>query len=63
MLECFNEPLSNINELRGKLDLSEIKVKEFNEYLNYDFLDEVKKHFSLKEEVNFESFYYFFLCF
>jgi ubiquinone/menaquinone biosynthesis C-methylase UbiE len=59
MIECFLEPLERINIIRNKLDLSEIKVKYFNEYLSYEFLDEIKSMFIVKEKIDFESLYYF----
>lgn len=59
MVECFLEPLEKINIIRNKLDLSEIKVKYFNEYLSYKFLDEIKSIFIVKEIIDFESLYYF----
>ena len=59
MMECFLEPLQRINDIRGKLGLDEIKVKEFNEYLSSDFLERVKDLFRLEKIIDHESLYYF----
>jgi len=59
MVECFMEPLERINIIRGKLELSEIKIKFFNEYLSEEFLTEISKIFVLNREIDFESLYYF----
>ncbi|MCX5715317.1 MAG: class I SAM-dependent methyltransferase [Candidatus Omnitrophica bacterium] len=59
MVECFVEPLASINTIRKTLGLEEIKVKHFNEYLNYGFLDEIKGLFKIAKQIDFESLYYF----
>ena len=59
MIECFIEPLDKINEIRKSLDLSEIKVKHFNEYLTHDFLQEINDLFEIEQIIDFESLYYF----
>ncbi len=59
MIECFVEPLEKINKIRTQLNLDEIKVKSFNEYLTEDFIDDIKTYFIIKEKIDFESLYYF----
>jgi ubiquinone/menaquinone biosynthesis C-methylase UbiE len=59
MVECFIEPLQRINEIRAELELKEIKVREFNEYLTEDFLGSIKDRFVVENKRDFESLYYF----
>jgi ubiquinone/menaquinone biosynthesis C-methylase UbiE len=61
MVECFLEPLNRINEIRKQLKLSEIKTKTFNQYLESDFLqlEQMKKRFTIKRTLDFESSYYY----
>lgn len=59
MFECFIEPLDKINEIRKLLNLKEIEVKFFNEYLNYNFIEEISDIFSVKDKKDFGSLYYF----
>jgi len=59
MIECFIEPLDKINEIRKSLNLEEIKVKPFNEYLTFKFLEEIEDLFEVKKKIDFESLYYF----
>lgn len=59
MVECFLEPLQAINEIRGLLDLEEIKVKDFNEYLSLETMQKVEELFSIEEKIDFQSLYYF----
>lgn len=59
MVECFIEPLNEINRIRKFLNLNEIKVKHFNEYLNYEFLNEIHDLFEIEQKIDFESLYYF----
>jgi len=59
MVECFSEPLSKINNIRRKLNLNEITVKFFNEYLSFNFLHEIKDYFSVCQKIDFGSLYYF----
>lgn len=59
MIECFIEPLARTNAARAALDLPEIAVHAFNEYLTEDFMEEVKKYFEIIEHVDFESEYYY----
>lgn len=59
MIECFIEPLNRINQIRKGLNLEEIKVKSFNEYLRFEFLKEISDLFIIKNKTDFESQYYF----
>lgn len=59
MIECFLEPLERINSIRKALNIEEIKVKPFNEYLTFDFLDRLKDLFVIRKKLDFESLYYF----
>ncbi|MFZ5998502.1 MAG: class I SAM-dependent methyltransferase [Nitrospirota bacterium] len=59
MIECFIEPLQRINEIRRQLDLEEIKVKFFNEYLSFDILEKMSERFCVAEKIDFGSLYYF----
>ena len=59
MVECFKEPLEKINKIREALNVEAIKIKPFNEYLNYDFLDEISDLFEIVKKVDFGSLYYF----
>jgi ubiquinone/menaquinone biosynthesis C-methylase UbiE len=59
MIECFLEPLKNINELRSNISLAPIEVKSFNEYLSFDIFESIKKEFTVKNKIDFLSFYYF----
>lgn len=59
MIECFTEPLKRINDIRSKINLDEIKVKYFNEYLSHDFLKNINDKFEIEESVDFASLYYF----
>ena len=60
MIECFLEPLQKINGLRKGLELEEIKVKSFNEYLTSGVFNNITKgYFSAVEELDFGSLYYF----
>lgn len=59
MVECFIEPLQRINRIRKALNLEEIKVKFFNEYLDSSFFNKIKNLFKIKKKIDFESLYYF----
>ena len=59
MIECFTEPLSKINDIRSKLNLNEITIKFFNEYLSLDFFNKIKDYFSVDQKIDFGSLYYF----
>lgn len=59
MVECFIEPLQRINYIRKQLNLEEIKVKFFNEYLSFDILKKMDEKFDLLDKIDFESLYYF----
>jgi ubiquinone/menaquinone biosynthesis C-methylase UbiE len=59
MIECFTEPLSKINDIRNKLNLNEITIKFFNEYLSLNFFDKIKDLFSIDQKIDFGSLYYF----
>jgi ubiquinone/menaquinone biosynthesis C-methylase UbiE len=59
MVECFIEPLAKINSIRKKLNLSEIKVKRFNQYLSKNIMKQIEVLFEVKKQIDFESFYYF----
>lgn len=59
MIECFNEPLSKINDIRSKLNLNKITVKYFNEYLSFDFFNKIKDYLSVDQKIDFGSLYYF----
>jgi ubiquinone/menaquinone biosynthesis C-methylase UbiE len=59
MTECFMDPLQKINHIRKLLNLKEIRVKHFNEYLTLDFFNEIKNYFIIKEKIDFGSLYYF----
>lgn len=60
MVECFVEPLDRVNGIRRILGLDEIKVKEFNRYLDSEFISEkIEKFFAVEDIIPFESFYYF----
>lgn len=59
MVECFSEPLEKINYIRNKIGLDEIKVKEFNEYLTFGFMENIEKYFCVKNKIDFQSLYYF----
>ena len=59
MVECFMEPLAKINLIRQNLNLGEIKVKQFNEYLSKDFMKQIEVLFKVKKRIDFESLYYF----
>lgn len=59
MIECFKEPLKKINNIRSKISLEVIKEHKFNEYLNEEFLNSIKKYFFIEEKIDFESHYYF----
>lgn len=59
MVECFIEPLNEINKIRRFLNLNEIKVKHFNEYLTCGFLNEISDLFEIEQKIDFESLYYF----
>lgn len=49
MIECFIEPLNRINGIRKSLNLEEIKVKPFNEYLHHEFLEEINDLFIIHD--------------
>ncbi|MCK5474028.1 MAG: class I SAM-dependent methyltransferase [Candidatus Aenigmarchaeota archaeon] len=59
MIECFLEPLNKINKIRTELNLEEIKVKTFNEYLPFKFLDDIEDKFVIEKKIDFGSLYYF----
>ena len=59
MIECFLEPLKKINKIRKELDLENINVKHFNEYLSYQFLGEINNYFNIEKKIDFGSLYYF----
>jgi len=59
MIECFTEPLLAINEIRAKLELNEIKVKFFNEYLSFDIFEKINDFFHVEKRMDFASLYYF----
>ena len=59
MMECFIEPLQKVNSIRNLLNLSEIKVRPFNEYLSLEFLKKIENLFFINEKIDFESLYYF----
>lgn len=59
MIECFKEPLIKINEIRKKLELDEITVKFFNEYLTHDIFNKINNKFFIYKKIDFESLYYF----
>ncbi|MGO9014985.1 MAG: class I SAM-dependent methyltransferase [Dissulfurispiraceae bacterium] len=59
MIECFTEPLLRINEIRATLELNEIKVKFFNEYLSFDILEKINDLFRVEKRMDFASLYYF----
>lgn len=59
MIECFTEPLQKINKIRERLNLEEIKVKFFNEYLSLDIFEKISDRFSIERKIDFESLYYF----
>lgn len=59
MIECFLEPLKKINKIRKELGLENIYIKHFNEYLSYQFLDEIKNYFNIEKQIDFASLYYF----
>ncbi len=59
MIENFNKPLQNINDIRTKIGLDSIGVHEFNEYLDEDFLDKIKDKFTVEKKIDFLSLYYF----
>jgi len=59
MTECFIEPLNRINGIRKSLNLEEIKVRPFNEYLHHEFLEEISDLFIIRNKIDFGSQYYF----
>jgi len=59
MIECFIEPLELINKIRNELNLNEIKTNVFNEYLSEDIFQEISNKFSIQDQIDFESLYYF----
>jgi len=59
MIECFTEPLSKINDIRSKLNLNEITIRFFNEYLSFDFFNKIKDLFCIEQKIDFGSLYYF----
>ena len=59
MMECFNEPLARINEIREKLGLEAIQVNSFNEYLDEEFLENLSPLFEIDKKIDYESLYYF----
>lgn len=59
MVECFLEPLAKTNEIRKMLGLEEIKVKDFNEYLDFGFLRKISGLFKVVKTIDFGSLYYF----
>lgn len=59
MVECFTEPLVKINDIRSKLNLNEIAIRFFNEYLSFDFFNKISEFFVIEEKIDFGSLYYF----
>jgi SAM-dependent methyltransferase len=59
MIECFDAPLQRINHIRVGLGLDRIVVRSFNEYLMDEFLDEVRRLFTVERLVDRASLYYF----
>lgn len=59
MIENFIEPLNKINEIRFTLQLDEIKVHPFNEYLDLEFIETLKQYFTIEKVIDFQSLYYF----
>ena len=59
MVECFTEPLNRVNKVRKELGLDEIKIKFFNEYLSYEFLESIGDRFVIENKIDFGSLYYF----
>jgi SAM-dependent methyltransferase len=59
MIECFEDPLNRINEIRRILSLSEIRVREFNEYLDTNFVGELSEYFVVERVIDIGSLYYF----
>lgn len=60
MVENFIEPLTKINELRLLLGYDIIKIHDFNEYLDHDFIKAVERNdLCLTQTVDFGSLYYF----
>ena len=59
MMECFEKPLQRVNEVRALIDLEEIPVNPFNEYIPEGFMDQISDLFSIERKVDYESLYYF----
>lgn len=59
LIECFIEPLSKINDIRRKLNLNEIIIKSFNEYLSFEFFNTINEYFSIDQKIDCGSLYYF----
>ena len=59
LVECFIEPLNNINKIRKSLGYSEIKVHSFNKYLTMKYFDKIKDYFFVSKKIDFNSLYYF----
>lgn len=59
MVECFREPLAKINKIRRSLNIENIEIKSFNEYLEFNFLEKIGDLFVRKRAFDFNSLYYF----
>jgi ubiquinone/menaquinone biosynthesis C-methylase UbiE len=59
MVECFLEPLDRINDIRQRLGLDRIVVRDFNNYLPEYFMTEVEQLFSIEKTIDIGSLYYF----
>jgi ubiquinone/menaquinone biosynthesis C-methylase UbiE len=59
MVECFLEPLREINKIRKNLNLDKIEIKFFNEYLTFNLFEEIKDYFDVQKKIDFLSLYYF----
>lgn len=59
LVENFVEGLANLNSLRAKFDLHEIKTRWHNRYLvNDEFVDAVNDHFTVEHYENIGNLYY-----
>lgn len=59
-IENFIEGHDNMNQARKKVGLSEIPIRWHNRYFTYhDFVEMIKKYFTLDKIINFSSSYYF----